>query len=189
MADLADLTKARSMLILLLATCKESLLALEAAANVLDTDLTSDLAAMITRSERDRCAEREDRSPGSLRRPRVGFGRGNGLSSKRCRTSRICSVGARRLRTASPARVAGGGDRRQSGTVVEALPGKPRPGKISVRTVSFLPLSIGAELDATVQARGPRTRITSRPSLATPSPNADPVRRSYVRGSVSRAIS
>ena len=39
------------MLILLLATCKESLLALEAAANVLDTDLTSDQAAMITRSE------------------------------------------------------------------------------------------------------------------------------------------
>ena len=51
MADLADLTKARSMLILLLATCKQSLLALEAAANVLDTDLTRDLDAMITRSE------------------------------------------------------------------------------------------------------------------------------------------
>lgn len=51
MADLTDLTKARSMLILLLATCKESLLALEAAANVLDTDLTKDLEAMITRSE------------------------------------------------------------------------------------------------------------------------------------------
>jgi hypothetical protein len=51
MADVADLTKARSMLILLLTTCKESLLALEATANVLDTDLTSDLAAMITRSE------------------------------------------------------------------------------------------------------------------------------------------
>jgi hypothetical protein len=51
MADLADLTKARSMLILLLATCKESLLALEAAANVLDTGLTRDLEAMITRSE------------------------------------------------------------------------------------------------------------------------------------------
>jgi len=50
-ADLTDLTKARSMLILLLATCKESLLALEAAANVLDTDLTKDLEAMITRSE------------------------------------------------------------------------------------------------------------------------------------------
>ena len=51
MADLTDLTTARSMLILLLATCKESLLALEAAANVLDTDLTKDLEAMITRSE------------------------------------------------------------------------------------------------------------------------------------------
>ena len=51
MADLADLTKARSMLILLLATCHETLLALEAAANVLDTDLTKDLEAMITRSE------------------------------------------------------------------------------------------------------------------------------------------
>jgi len=50
-ADLTDLTKARSMLILLLATCKESLLALEAAANLLDTDLTKDLEAMITRSE------------------------------------------------------------------------------------------------------------------------------------------
>lgn len=50
-ADLTDLTKARSMLILLLATCKQSLLALEAAANVLDTDLTRDLDAMITRSE------------------------------------------------------------------------------------------------------------------------------------------
>lgn len=52
-ADLAALRKARSMLILLLATCKESLLALEAAANVLDTDLTSDLAAMIARSEKE----------------------------------------------------------------------------------------------------------------------------------------
>ena len=56
MADLADLTKARSMLILLLATCKQSLLALEAAANVLDTDLTKDLAAMITRSETELAA-------------------------------------------------------------------------------------------------------------------------------------
>ena len=50
-ADLTDLTKARSMLILLLATCKQSLLALEAAANALDTDLTKDLATMIARSE------------------------------------------------------------------------------------------------------------------------------------------
>lgn len=50
---LATLTKARSMLILLLATCNQTLLALEAAANVLDTDLTSDLESMIARSERE----------------------------------------------------------------------------------------------------------------------------------------
>jgi hypothetical protein len=49
--DLATLTKARSMLILLLATCHQTLLALEAAANVLDTDLTGDLSRMIERSE------------------------------------------------------------------------------------------------------------------------------------------
>ena len=36
--DLASLTKARSLLMLLLATCKETQLALEAAANLLDTD-------------------------------------------------------------------------------------------------------------------------------------------------------
>ncbi len=36
---------------LLLATCKETQLALQAAANVLDTDLTKDLGAMIERSE------------------------------------------------------------------------------------------------------------------------------------------
>ena len=39
------------MLILLLATCKQTQIALEAAANVLDTDLTSDLGAMIERTE------------------------------------------------------------------------------------------------------------------------------------------
>jgi hypothetical protein len=49
--DLAALTKARSLLMLLLATCKETQLALEAAANALDTDLTADLKAMIERSE------------------------------------------------------------------------------------------------------------------------------------------
>jgi hypothetical protein len=58
-ADLADLTKARSMLILLLATCKESLLTLEAAAHVLDTGLTRDLEAMITRSEKELVALNE----------------------------------------------------------------------------------------------------------------------------------
>ncbi|HEY2371383.1 MAG TPA: hypothetical protein VGH82_02435 [Gaiellaceae bacterium] len=52
MADeLATLTQARSLLILLLATCHETVLALEAAANVLDTDLTADLRAMVKRSE------------------------------------------------------------------------------------------------------------------------------------------
>ena len=52
MADqLATLTQARSLLILLLATCQQTLLALEAASNVLDTDLTTDLRAMIHRSE------------------------------------------------------------------------------------------------------------------------------------------
>jgi len=36
---------------ILLATCHETLLALDAAAKVLDTQLTSDLSAMIDRSE------------------------------------------------------------------------------------------------------------------------------------------
>jgi hypothetical protein len=45
------LTKARSLLIILLATCEETLLALEAAANVLDIQLTNDLRLMIERSE------------------------------------------------------------------------------------------------------------------------------------------
>lgn len=49
--DRATLTQARSMLILLLATCKQSEIALEAAANALDTDLTRDLGAMIERTE------------------------------------------------------------------------------------------------------------------------------------------
>jgi hypothetical protein len=48
--DIAALTKALSLVLLLLATCKETL-ALEAAANVLDTDLTADLKAMVERSE------------------------------------------------------------------------------------------------------------------------------------------
>jgi len=49
--DHATLTQARSMLILLLATCKQTQVALEAAANALDTDLTTDLEAMIERTE------------------------------------------------------------------------------------------------------------------------------------------
>jgi hypothetical protein len=47
----ATLTQARSMLIILLATCKQTQTALEAAANTLDTDLSSLLGAMIERSE------------------------------------------------------------------------------------------------------------------------------------------
>ena len=53
MGERATLTQARSMLILLLAACKQTQIALEAAANELDTDLTSDLGAMIGRTERE----------------------------------------------------------------------------------------------------------------------------------------
>jgi hypothetical protein len=48
---IATVTKARSLLIILVATCKETLPALEAAANVLNTKLTDDLRLMIERSE------------------------------------------------------------------------------------------------------------------------------------------
>lgn len=41
------------MLILLLGTCKQTQIALEAAANALDTGLTHDLGAMIERTERE----------------------------------------------------------------------------------------------------------------------------------------
>lgn len=51
MDERATLKKARSLLLLLLATCKETQLALDAAANALDTDLTNDLGAMIERTE------------------------------------------------------------------------------------------------------------------------------------------
>jgi hypothetical protein len=54
MADnLAALTQARSLLMLLIATAQQTLLALEAAANDLDIDMTADLTAMIERSERE----------------------------------------------------------------------------------------------------------------------------------------
>ena len=53
MDDRATLTQARSMLILLLATCQQTQTALGAAANVLDTDLTNVLDAMIERTERE----------------------------------------------------------------------------------------------------------------------------------------
>lgn len=45
------LIQARSMLIILLVTCKQTETALQAAANALDTDLTSDLSVMIDRTE------------------------------------------------------------------------------------------------------------------------------------------
>ncbi len=53
MESRAALRQARSMLMLLLATCKQTEVALQAAANALDTDLTSDLTKMIERSERE----------------------------------------------------------------------------------------------------------------------------------------
>jgi hypothetical protein len=49
--DLVALVRARSMLLILLATCRETLTALEAAGNVLDVELTGDLRRMIARSE------------------------------------------------------------------------------------------------------------------------------------------
>jgi hypothetical protein len=49
--DLIALTKARSMLLILLATCRETLTALDAAGNVLDSEMTEDLRRMIARSE------------------------------------------------------------------------------------------------------------------------------------------
>jgi hypothetical protein len=49
--DVMALTKARSMMIILLATCNQTLLALEAVANVVDTDMTEDLRQMIKRTE------------------------------------------------------------------------------------------------------------------------------------------
>lgn len=49
--NLAELKKARSLLLILTATCRETLLALEAAANELDIDMTEDLTAMIERSQ------------------------------------------------------------------------------------------------------------------------------------------
>lgn len=44
------------MLILLLATCRQTQLTLEAVANALDTDLTNDLTRMIERTERELAA-------------------------------------------------------------------------------------------------------------------------------------
>jgi hypothetical protein len=49
--ELAAMRKARSLLLILLATCRETQLALDAAANALDSDLTTDLEKMIERTE------------------------------------------------------------------------------------------------------------------------------------------
>lgn len=51
--DLAAARKARSLLMILLATCRETQLALQAAANALDTDLTASLGTMIERTENE----------------------------------------------------------------------------------------------------------------------------------------
>ena len=51
MDELSRLKQARSLLMLLMATCKETQLALDAVGNLLDTRLTTDLGAMIERSE------------------------------------------------------------------------------------------------------------------------------------------
>jgi hypothetical protein len=49
--DLAALVKARSMLVILLATCETTQLALDAAGNILDSDMTEDLRRMIDRTK------------------------------------------------------------------------------------------------------------------------------------------
>jgi hypothetical protein len=51
--DYEALAKARSLLTILLATCKQTLLALEATGNPVDTKLTEDLRKMIDRSEEE----------------------------------------------------------------------------------------------------------------------------------------
>jgi uncharacterized protein involved in exopolysaccharide biosynthesis len=49
--NLVAATKARALLIILMATCRETLTALDAVGNVLDTSMTEDLRRMIERSE------------------------------------------------------------------------------------------------------------------------------------------
>lgn len=49
--DVMALTKARSLLVILLATCEQTLLALDAAGNVLDSGMTEDLRRMIGRTQ------------------------------------------------------------------------------------------------------------------------------------------
>jgi hypothetical protein len=51
--DLVPLIKARSLLMLLLVTCEQTLTALDAAGNPLDTDMTEDLRRMVARSREE----------------------------------------------------------------------------------------------------------------------------------------
>jgi hypothetical protein len=53
MTDDVAARKARSMLMLVLATCQQTLLALEAAGNVLDVDLSEDLRSMVARTNKE----------------------------------------------------------------------------------------------------------------------------------------
>ena len=49
--DVVALVKARSLLVILIATCKETLLALDATGNLADAEMANDLRRMIVRSE------------------------------------------------------------------------------------------------------------------------------------------
>jgi hypothetical protein len=48
-----QMRKARSLLVLLIATCQQTLLGLDATANILDSEMTELLRTMINRSERE----------------------------------------------------------------------------------------------------------------------------------------
>jgi hypothetical protein len=48
-----QLRKAQSLLLLLIATCRETLLGLDATANILDAEMTELLRTMIERSEKE----------------------------------------------------------------------------------------------------------------------------------------
>ncbi len=49
--DAVAIVKARSMLVILVATCEQTMLALDAADNLLDKDMANDLRRMIARSK------------------------------------------------------------------------------------------------------------------------------------------
>jgi hypothetical protein len=49
--DAVAIIKARSMLVILVATCEQTLLALDAVDNLLDREMTNDLRRMIARSK------------------------------------------------------------------------------------------------------------------------------------------